>query len=172
MMRSSEDFTVSDTHYTWFESPVGPLLLAGSDQGLKLVSFATGKHAAAIDPEWKENNSAFTKVIAQLRAYFAGKRKTFELPLLFEGTDFQKRVWTALCSIPYGETISYKQLAERIGNPKAVRAVGAANGANPIPIIVPCHRVIGNDGSLTGFGGGLPLKKRLLELESRQLSFL
>jgi methylated-DNA-[protein]-cysteine S-methyltransferase len=101
-----------------------------------------------------------------------GQRKTFELTLAFEGTEFQKKVWTALCSIPYGQTISYKELAERIGNPKAVRAVGAANGANPIPIIVPCHRVIGSDGSLTGFGGGLPLKKRLLELESRQLSFL
>jgi methylated-DNA-[protein]-cysteine S-methyltransferase len=159
-------------NYTWFRSPFGPLLLAGSDDELKFVSFATGKHAVAVDPEWKESHAAFTKVISQLRAYFMGQRKTFELTLAFEGTEFQKKVWTALCSIPYGQTISYKELAERIGNPKAVRAVGAANGANPIPIIVPCHRVIGSDGSLTGFGGGLPLKKRLLELESRQLSFL
>ena len=159
-------------NYTWFRSPLGTLLLAGSDDELRFVSFATGKHAVTVDPEWKENHAAFTKVISQLRAYFTGQRKTFELTLAFEGTDFQKNVWTALCSIPYGQTISYKELATRIGNPKAVRAVGAANGANPIPIIVPCHRVIGSDGSLTGFGGGLPLKKRLLELESRQLSFL
>jgi len=107
-----------------------------------------------------------------LQSYFAGERKHFDLSLLLEGTDFQKTVWTALRQIPYGETISYKQLAQRIGKPRAVRAVGAANGANPIPIIIPCHRVIGNDGSLTGFGGGLPLKKRLLELESHQLRLI
>ena len=104
----------------------------------------------------------------QLQSYFAGDRKNFELDLVLEGTDFQKKVWTALQEIPYGETISYKKLAETVGSPKGVRAVGAANGANPIPIIIPCHRVIGKDGSLTGFGGGLPLKKQLLELESNQ----
>ena len=91
---------------------------------------------------------------------------------MLEGTDFQKKVWTALMEIPYGGTVSYKALAERVGSPKAVRAVGAANGANPIPIIIPCHRVIGNDGSLTGFGGGLPLKRKLLELESSQLKLI
>jgi len=111
-------------------------------------------------------------VVDQLREYFAGKRTTFDLALIPQGTEFQVKVWNELRRIPYGETISYKQLAERIGKPKAVRAVGAANGANPIPIVIPCHRVIGNDGSLTGFGGGLPLKKRLLELESRQLALL
>src|SRR5437868_2993067 len=100
------------------------------------------------------------------------ERTSFDLPLLLEGTEFQKKVWTQLQTIPYGETVSYKTLAEKIASPKAVRAVGAANGANPIPIIIPCHRVIGNDGSLTGFGGGLPLKKRLLELESRQMILL
>jgi methylated-DNA-[protein]-cysteine S-methyltransferase len=114
----------------------------------------------------------FTDVVDQLKSYFAGERKAFDLPLVLEGTTFQERVWTALQNIPYGETVSYKVLAERVGSPKAVRAVGAANGANPIPIIIPCHRVIGNDGSLTGFGGGLPLKKRLLELESRQMTLL
>jgi methylated-DNA-[protein]-cysteine S-methyltransferase len=98
--------------------------------------------------------------------------KEFDLPLAMEGTDFQLRVWNTLRAIPYGETISYAQLAERIGNPKAVRAVGLANGSNPIPIIVPCHRVIGSDGSLTGFGGGLATKKMLLQLESKQLSLL
>jgi len=161
------------THcYTWFDSPVGPLLLAGSRQGLNYVSFSSGRHAVAVDPGWTENHSLFDGTIRQLREYFAGERKIFSLTLSPEGTDFQRAVWAELQKIPYGETISYKQLADRIGRPKAVRAVGAANGANPIPIIIPCHRVIGNDGSLTGFGGGLPLKKRLLELESRQLALL
>jgi methylated-DNA-[protein]-cysteine S-methyltransferase len=158
--------------YTWFESPVGPLLLAGSRQGLNYVSFNCGKHAVAVDPGWTEDGSQFHDAIRQLREYFAGERKAFSLTLSPRGTDFQRAVWSELRRIPYGETISYKQLAERIGKPKAVRAVGAANGANPIPIIIPCHRVIGNDGSLTGFGGGLPLKKKLLELESRQLVLL
>ena len=163
---------MNDTYYSWFESPVGPLLLAGSSDGLKRVSFATGKHATRLDPEWRKQDSAFIEVIDQLNSYFAGERTTFDLPLVLEGTAFQKKVWTALQEIPYGETISYKELAETVGTPKAVRAVGAANGANPIPIIIPCHRVIGNDGSLTGFGGGLPLKRKLLELESRQLTLL
>jgi methylated-DNA-[protein]-cysteine S-methyltransferase len=158
--------------YTWYESPIGPLLLAGTKTHLSLVSFAEGRHARHVDPEWKEDASAFSRVIAQLRKYFAGELRKFDLPLVLEGTEFQKKVWTALRAIPYGETISYKQLAERVGNPQAVRAVGAANGANPIPIVIPCHRVIGQDGSLTGFGGGLPLKKKLLQLESRQLTFL
>jgi methylated-DNA-[protein]-cysteine S-methyltransferase len=158
--------------YTWFESPVGPLLLAGSRDGLNYVSFSTSRHAVAVGLEWTEDRALFGEVIQQLREYFAGERKTFLLTLRPEGTDFQRAVWLELQKIPYGETISYKELAERIGKPKAVRAVGAANGANPIPIIIPCHRVIGNDGSLTGFGGGLQLKKRLLELESRQLALL
>ena len=158
--------------YTWLRSPVGPLLLAGSRDGLNYVSFSRGRHAVAVDPGWTEDGSLFQEATRQLREYFAGERKTFSLTLSPQGTDFQKAVWSALRKIPYGETISYKQLAERIGKPKAVRAVGAANGANPIPIIIPCHRVIGHDGSLTGFGGGLPLKKRLLELENRQLLLL
>jgi methylated-DNA-[protein]-cysteine S-methyltransferase len=107
-----------------------------------------------------------------LKAYFRGELKEFDLPLEMQGTEFQLRVWNELRAIPYGETISYAQLAGRIGNPKAVRAVGLANGSNPIPIIVPCHRVIGSDGSLTGFGGGLATKKKLLELENKQLSLL
>ncbi len=102
----------------------------------------------------------------QLREYFAGERREFELPLDPRGSEFQKRVWSALRNIPYGTTISYGELAHRVGQPTAARAVGAANGRNPIPIVIPCHRVIGKDGSLTGFGGGLPLKERLLELES------
>jgi len=160
------------TYYCRFESPVGSLLLAGSKAGLALVSFSGGKRARNVDSEWYEDNSVFTEVVDQLKSYFAGERKAFDLPLVLEGTEFQKKVWTSLVAIPYGETVSYKTLAERVGSPKAVRAVGAANGANPIPIIIPCHRVIGNDGSLTGFGGGLPLKKKLLELESGQLKLL
>ena len=159
-------------YYSWFVSPVGTLLLAGSRTALKLLNFAAGKRVRNVDPEWRLDNSAFVDVVDQLESYFAGQRKSFDLDLLLEGTDFQKRVWTALQKIPYGETVSYKELAETVGSPKAVRAVGAANGANPIAIIVPCHRVIGNDGSLTGFGGGLPLKKQLLELESRQLKLI
>jgi methylated-DNA-[protein]-cysteine S-methyltransferase len=163
---------MNQIYYSRFVSPVGLLLLAGSKAGLQLVSFGTGKRARNIDPEWRLDNSAFVEVVRQLQSYFAGARKHFDLSLSLEGTDFQKTVWTALRQIPYGETISYKELAQMIGRPRAVRAVGAANGANPIPIIIPCHRVIGNDGSLTGFGGGLPLKKRLLELESRQLELI
>jgi methylated-DNA-[protein]-cysteine S-methyltransferase len=162
----------SHVRYTWFASPIGPLLLAGSDAGLKLVSFAEGRRARAVDPSWRQDAAGFVETIEQLRSYFAGERIVFDLPLILEGTEFQNKVWTALQTIPYGETISYKELAERIGNPSAMRAVGTANGANPIPIIIPCHRVIGNDGSLTGFGGGLPLKKKLLQLESRQLTLL
>ncbi|PYT57883.1 MAG: cysteine methyltransferase [Acidobacteria bacterium] len=158
--------------YTTLESPVGTLLLAGDSQALRMVSFESSKHAELPQADWKQDKAPFAEVIRQLRAYFRGERKEFDLPLAPEGTEFQLRVWNRLRTIPYGETISYAQLAERIGNPKAVRAVGLANGSNPIPIIIPCHRVIGSDGSLTGFGGGLPTKKMLLELESKQLSLL
>jgi methylated-DNA-[protein]-cysteine S-methyltransferase len=158
--------------YATMVSPVGELLLAGDDRGLRLVSFENGRHAVRVQPEWKEEQSAFGEVIRQLRAYFGGELKEFDLPLALEGTEFQPRVWESLRTIPYGETISYGQLAVRIGNPKAARAVGLANASNPIPIIIPCHRVIGNDGSLTGFGGGLSTKKKLLALENRQMSLL
>jgi len=158
--------------YTTIESPVGLLLLAGDERGLRRVSFENGKHLAPPRMDWKLDKEPFSEVIRQLQAYFRGELKEFDLPLAMEGTEFQLRVWNALRAIPYGETISYARLAERIGNPKAVRAVGLANGSNPIPIIVPCHRVIGSDGSLTGFGGGLSTKKMLLELENKQLSLL
>jgi methylated-DNA-[protein]-cysteine S-methyltransferase len=163
---------VDPVYYRWLESPIGPLLLAGSNSGLRVLSFGNGKCPRNIDPEWGLDNSAFQDVVEQVQSYFAGERTDFDVRLELQGTDFQKSVWMALREIPYGETISYKELAKTVGNPKAVRAVGAANGANPIAIIVPCHRVIGNDGSLTGFGGGLPLKRRLLELESRQLKLI
>jgi methylated-DNA-[protein]-cysteine S-methyltransferase len=158
--------------YTTFESPVGPLLLAGDASGLRQVSFESSKRPTPLRPEWKQDKAPFAEVVRQLQAYFRGELKIFDLPLAMEGTEFQLRLWNALRAIPYGETITYALLAERIGKPKAVRAVGLANGSNPIPIIVPCHRVIGSDGSLTGFGGGLSTKKRLLELESKQLKLL
>src|SRR5260370_23383059 len=161
---------VNAMFYTTFESPVGPLLLAGDSNVLRLVSFESSKHSAPPQAVWKQDQAPFAEVILQLQAYFRGELKEFDLPLALEGTDFQLRVWNALRTIPYGETISYAQLARRIGNPRAVRAVGFANGSNPIPIIVPCHRVIGSDGGLTGFGGGLSTKEKLLGLESKPLS--
>lgn len=158
--------------YTTVESPVGLLLLAGNSDGLRRVSFESSRRLSIPPAGWTQNKKIFDEVIQQLNEYFAGKLKEFDLPLAPEGTPFQLSVWRGLKTIPYGETISYAQLAERIGNPKAVRAVGRANGANPLPIIVPCHRVIGSNGDLTGFGGGLPIKKELLAIESRQKSLL
>jgi len=158
--------------YTQIESPVGPLLLAGDDSGLREINFVNGRHPAAPDPLWKQDHRAFAEVIGQLEAYFAGKLEDFDLPLAPEGTPFQQTVWKNLCDIPFGETISYGELARRIGNPNASRAVGLANGTNPIPIIIPCHRVIGSNGKLTGYGGGLPIKEKLLALERKQLRLL
>jgi methylated-DNA-[protein]-cysteine S-methyltransferase len=158
--------------YTRIGSPIGELLLVADARGLRLVSFDNSKRAAPVQAEWREDKAPFAEVIRQLHSYFEGELREFNLPLAPAGTQFQLRVWDSLRAIPYGETISYAQLAQRIENPKAVRAVGLANGCNPIPIIIPCHRVIGSDGSLTGFGGGLPTKKKLLALEGRQLSFL
>jgi methylated-DNA-[protein]-cysteine S-methyltransferase len=163
---------VSGVFYTQMESPVGQLLLGGDRDSLRFVSFGSSERRLIPQPAWTKNQAPFAEVMRQLRAYFDGKRKEFDLPLTLEGTDFQRRVWTNLLAIPYGETISYAELAARIGNPKAVRAVGLANGSNPIPIIIPCHRVIGSNGSLTGFGGGLATKKQLLALESKQISLL
>jgi len=158
--------------YTTIESPVGRLLLAGDQLGLRRVSFENSKRSTPLQPGWKRDSGSFTEVIRQLQAYFGGELKDFDLPLSLEGTDFQLCVWRSLSTIPYGETISYGQLAHRIGKAKAVRAVGLANRCNPIPIIIPCHRVIGSNGSLTGFGGGLSIKKKLLALEGRQMSLL
>ncbi len=163
---------MKNCYYTKFQSPVGPLLLAANDRGLCLVSFAGSKRAKAPQPDWKQDKAPFAETIRQLQAYFRAELKEFDLPLALEGTEFQIRVWESLRAIPFGETISYGQLAQRIGSPKAVRAVGLANGSNPIPIIVPCHRVIGSNGKLTGYGGGLPLKEKLLALESHQLRLL
>jgi methylated-DNA-[protein]-cysteine S-methyltransferase len=158
--------------YTTMKSPIGPLLLAGDASALRMVHFSAGRRPKVPQPDWTEDRTTFKEVIRQLDAYFAGKLQEFDLPLTLDGTEFQLRVWRNLREIPYGETVSYGQLARRIGCPEAARAVGLANGSNPIPIIIPCHRVIGSNGDLTGFGGGLPIKKKLLALESRQLSFL
>jgi methylated-DNA-[protein]-cysteine S-methyltransferase len=158
--------------YTHIASPLGPLLLAADDSGLREILFVNGRHPAKPDPAWKKDPASLKEPIRQLRAYFAGELEDFNLPLAPQGTPFQRKVWKRLCDIPYGETISYGELARRIGNPNASRAVGLANGSNPIPIIIPCHRVIGSNGKLTGYGGGLPIKEKLLALERRQLRLL
>ncbi|MCG8636323.1 MAG: methylated-DNA--[protein]-cysteine S-methyltransferase [Desulfobacterales bacterium] len=150
--------------YSYAESPIGKLLLYGG-QCLEGLMFPKGKTRKDPEPDWVEDPDAFSRVKEQLDLYFQGKLTRFDLEMRFSGTDFQKQVWQALTRIPYGETISYGELAGRIGNPKASRAVGLANGKNPIPIIVPCHRVIGKNGKLTGFGGGLDVKAFLLDLE-------
>ena len=152
----------------WHEidSPIGRLLLAGDGDSLIQLCFQSGPRPQRPADEWIAAGAPFRLAIKQLGEYFAGKRRRFDLPLAPRGTEFQRRVWRALTEIPYGKTVSYGALARRIGKPSASRAVGLANGANPLPIIVPCHRVIGADGSLTGFGGGLPIKRQLLALES------
>lgn len=153
--------------YTYMPSPVGPLLLAADNTALRLVEFSPAGKKTSPDPQWQENaaHSVLIETQAQLEAYFSGKRKAFSIELAPRGTEYQCTVWSELQRIPYGTTVSYGELARRLGNPNGSRAVGAANGRNPIPIIIPCHRVIGADGSLTGFGGGLPIKQFLLRLE-------
>ncbi len=157
-----------------FKSPFGDLIVVVDEAGVLIrVVLPNGhdhwaneivkRHLNVID-----DSNRCGVIFQQLDEYFHGKRETFDLPLRAEGTDFQRTVWAALQTIPYGQTITYKELAERIGNPAAIRAVGRANGSNPIPIVIPCHRVIGADGSLIGFGGGLLLKEQLLGLEGVQ----
>ncbi|KQO57033.1 MULTISPECIES: methylated-DNA--[protein]-cysteine S-methyltransferase [unclassified Methylobacterium] len=168
-----------DTRYTFLDTPIGALLLAGADECLRCIGFPTGKGAVTPRADWHQDDAAFAEARRQLSAYFEGRLTRFDLELDPRGTPFQRQVWTALMDIPPGETISYGELARRIGRPSASRAVGAANGANPLPIVVPCHRVIGAAGSLTGFAGGLDTKRWLLALErgatsrvSAQLSLL
>ena len=148
--------------YAYAASPIGDLLLVGVEEGLREI------HLRRAEPpdEAEKDDRRFARVMRQLDEYFAGKRTTFDVPLAMRGTPFQLDVWHALQRIPYGETRTYAGIANEIGRPAATRAVGAANGANPIPILVPCHRVIGSNGSLTGFGGGIDVKRRLLELEA------
>jgi methylated-DNA-[protein]-cysteine S-methyltransferase len=158
--------------YAYLESPIGELLISADKVGLQQILFPTDGRPARPDPAWQEEASALADVIGQLKAYFAGERESFALTLSPQGTPFQQRVWGELQKIAYGETISYGELARRIGNPKSSRAVGLANGSNPIPIVIPCHRVIGSNGKLTGYGGGLPIKEKLLALEKGQLRLL
>ncbi|HYB93641.1 MAG TPA: methylated-DNA--[protein]-cysteine S-methyltransferase [Vicinamibacterales bacterium] len=155
------------------DSPVGPLLLAGDADALHVLAFGNGSRPREIDARWTPDTKGLLSGIRrELDEYFAGRRTAFTTRLALNGTPFQNSVWQQLTRIPYGHTISYLELARRIGNPKAVRAVGLANGANPIAIVVPCHRVVGSNGSLTGFGGGLPTKRALLELEKGQRTLL
>jgi len=154
--------------YSYMDSPIGRLLLAGDKTTLKVLGFSSGNKARGADPEWERFDEPFRRAKKQLEEYFAGQRKVFELDVLPDATPFQSSVLKALVDIPYGETRTYGEIAESIGNPKAVRAVGGANGNNPIPIIIPCHRVIGSNGTLTGFGGGLDSKRFLLDLEASQ----
>ncbi len=159
--------------YCHMDSPLGTLVLAGSDPSLALIELPTAGGQTDVQASWARDDTAFEQPRSQLKDYFEGRRTAFELVLEPKGTPFQLLVWQALRSIPYGCTCSYAEIARTIGRPRAARAVGAANGRNPIPIVVPCHRVIGADGSLTGFGGGLPAKRYLLDLESghQHLSF-
>lgn len=158
------------TYYHYHDTPIGELLLAGDGDYLSLLGFPRGKMQRRHERDWTRDASPFKEVCFQLDGYFAAERKEFDLPLLPSGTAFQETVWNTLMQIPYGETWSYGQLAAHIGKPKASRAVGAANGVNPIPVIIPCHRVVGSSGKLTGFGGGIETKQFLLGLESEQLT--
>ena len=153
--------------YCYLDSPLGPLLLAGCSRGLRMISFPEGSQTRQPLPEWQKDSSNFSLAKAQLTAYFAGDIQEFTTPIILEGTSFQKQVWVALQTIPFGQTASYGDIANIIGNPNAARAVGGANNANPIPIIIPCHRIIGADQSLTGFGGGLAAKHALLAHEAK-----
>jgi methylated-DNA-[protein]-cysteine S-methyltransferase len=159
-------------YYCYLETPIGELLLAGDNDGLSMIGFPKGSMRREPEPDWIFNEKQLAEARRQLREYFAGERREFDLPVQLSGTEFQVSVLRALQQIPYGETVSYGEIARRIGRPRAVRAVGAANGRNPLPIVVPCHRVIGSTGDLTGFGGGLDTKEALLRLEAEHSSDL
>ncbi len=152
--------------WSHIDSPVGRLLVAGDAGALRFLSFPGGHKAFGPRPGWVRDDAPFTELRRQLAAYFAGRLRRFELPLRLEGTPFQLRHWHHLATIPLGKTRSYGQIAAELGHPAAARAIGAANGANPLPILLPCHRVLGSGGALTGFGGGVPTKAWLLRHET------
>jgi|HubBroStandDraft_1064217.scaffolds.fasta_scaffold360317_1 methylated-DNA-[protein]-cysteine S-methyltransferase len=158
--------TSKTTYYCQMDTPIGTLLLAGSEERLAAIYFQSGPHPMTVRAEWIPSRRPLQPVVRQLKEYFAGRRRHFEVPLEPTGTRFQRAVWQELTQIPFGALTSYGEIARRIGHPLASRAVGRANGANPWPIIVPCHRVIGANQSLTGFGGGLAIKQKLLLLEA------
>ena len=159
--------------YDDFDTPIGTLRLVGGEDSVDRIDLPN-RAAEAPNPAWVASNGALPAALAeakrQIEEYFTGARREFDLPLALEGTEFQRRVWAELRRIPFGETISYGELAARIGKPTASRAVGAANGRNPAPVVVPCHRVISHDGKLGGYGGGLPVKQALLDLERRAVA--
>lgn len=158
--------------YTQFESPIDRILITSDGEALTGLHMVEHRHYQVLTDDWKRDDAAkpFAEARKQLAAYFAGELIEFKLPLVMRGTKFQKQVWQELQNIPFGVTISYGELAQRVGNPKSSRAVGAANGRNPISIIVPCHRVIGANGKLTGYGGGMERKEWLLAHESKHKS--
>jgi methylated-DNA-[protein]-cysteine S-methyltransferase len=152
--------------FTTIDSPLGELLLFGDGSALHGLYMQQGRRSATVSPDWRREPGAFAAAKAQLNEYFAGGRTSFDLPLEMAGTPFQRSVWRALLEVGYGETLSYGELARRIGRPTATRAVGAANGANPVSIVIPCHRLVGSTGALTDYGGGIESKRLLLDLES------
>lgn len=156
---------MSTVYFDYLQSPVGKLLLAIDGQGLRHIQFETSRHALVLGADWERGAAPLHETRAQLNAYFAGKLRVFDLPLAPRGTDFQQRVWLELLRIPFATTLSYGAIARSLGDAHATRAVGSANGRNPLPIVIPCHRVIGANGALTGFGGGLSVKRQLLEHE-------
>jgi len=160
-------------YYTWYENPLIKLLLVSDGQALTGLYFATHRYGEELQPDWEKVDAAapFPEAKAQLAGYFAGELQTFDLPLAMPGTAFQRLVWNKLQDIPYGKTISYGELSKQISRPASMRAVGGANARNPISIIVPCHRVIGANGSLTGYGGGLEVKAALLAFEASVLAY-
>ncbi len=153
--------------YALTDSPLGPILVAGDESGLRRINFQRGTAPQPVEPDWILDAAAMGRAIEQLGAYFAGQLRQFDLRLAPRGTPFQQRVWQALRGIPYGQTATYGQIAARLGKPGGARAVGGANGRNPLPIVVPCHRVVAAQGKLGGFTGGLDLKRGLLALEER-----
>ena len=170
--------STANIHIQYYQTPVGELIIGAYDNQLCLCDWRYRKMRQQVDnrlqkffnASYKEQSDpVIDQTIEQLEEYFAGQRQQFNLPVSFAGSEFQQQVWQALMQLPYGETCSYLQLSERLGNPKAIRAVASANGANAISVIVPCHRIIGSDGSLTGYAGGLPAKEKLLRLEGAPL---
>lgn len=162
---TQSDLNGETIRYAYVRSPMGDILLTGDDKELYLIALPLGSEKQQPEPEWEHEPRAFLDVAQQITEYFAGDRRIFDLPLRLCGTAFQKLVWRALGDIPYGETISYFELACRIGRPTAARAVGSANARNPFSIVLPCHRVVGTSGALTGYSGGLKWKEKLLRLE-------
>lgn len=160
--------------YAYTDSPLGRILMVSDDDGLHGLYFVGQKYEREPDTDWLESpeDLLLTRTRAQLAGYFSGKRRTFDLPLALEGSAFQRRVWEALCTIPAGDTVTYGSIAKSIGAANSVRAAAAAIGRNPVSIVVPCHRVIGSDGKLTGYAGGLERKRALLALEAQTQAFV